>query len=41
MVEGNIHAVGMLTFQLPPSGQNIPADGQMLWSDFLIYNLID
>lgn len=29
MVEGNIYAIGMPTFQLPPSGQNIPEDVQI------------
>lgn len=37
MVEGTIYAIGMPIFQFPPSGQNIPADGQMLCAD--IFNI--
>lgn len=37
MVEGNLHAIGMPTFWLPPSGQNIPAEEQMLGYD--IFNI--
>lgn len=37
MVEGTIYPIGMPIFQFPPSGQNIPADGQMLCAD--IFNI--